>query len=96
MRYVKVYRFISFDLLFAAKIISIQRDSNNSVIPIKKHIKKGDDVIYIKYGQLNSQNQIYGLGRNIQLKIYKKDDKGRIIDYVADDTLIDEGELVND
>ena len=55
---------------------------------------KSSDQIYIRYGQLNSQDFIDGLGRKISLKpIYYRD---TIIDFDENNTFIEEGELHND
>jgi len=68
------------------------------VIPNKNHTYKhsddGDVKIYIRCGQLNSENRIIGLGRKIVLNpIYYRD---QIINLSEEKSYIEEGELKND
>ena len=40
-----------------------------TIVPLKKNVnKKSKEVIYIRYGQLDCENKMYGIGRKIMLE----------------------------
>ena len=92
---------IKHELLLNAKklledgIIVMKRNSQNQIIPYANHMDNlSSNEIYIRYGQLNSDQHIHGIGRKICL--FPKDNKESIREFREDLTYIDEGEFLDD
>ena len=76
-------------------LLIISRDNYKAINPLKEHLDKySKEEIYIRYGQLTSDNKICGIGRKISLspKYYRSE----IIDLIEDKTYIEEGQFKND
>ena len=89
-------KYLNFDEIIKKKKIIVKRDFQNQIIPAIYHKKKVDNYeIYIRHGQLTEQKLIDGVGRKITLKPFNYIGD-TIVDYVADETFIEEGEFFND
>ena len=74
-------------------LIIVKRDQSMSIIPSKRHIEKiSKEQICIRYGQLNSENKIDGLGRKIT--VVPKFSGLAIIEIDEENTFIEEGEFI--
>ena len=75
------------------KIYIPKQTENDTTIQITQPSQSISSISITK-GQLTNDNKINGLGRKITLKPFNYY-KGIIIDYVPDDTYIEEGEFTN-
>ena len=76
--------------LLEAGLITLARDNVNEIIPYKFNFDESNrDYVYIKCGQLNSDNKIIGIGRKIRLNPKYYNDI--IVDFYDSETFIEEG-----
>jgi len=92
---VKENKLLDAKKLISEGIIIIRRDSNQDVVPFKKVVDKvTNEEIYIRYGQLDSNNKINGIGTKITLR--PKYYSGKIFEFIENGTFIEQGEFNND
>ena len=76
-------------------LVIIKRNEEKEIIPYSSHLDKiSDEEIYIRCGQLDSNNKLDGIGRKITLRpiYYRK----CVTDFTSETTYIEEGEFKND
>lgn len=73
-------------------LVIIERNKDEEIIPFSTHLDKiSKNVIYIRYGQLNNQNEICGLGRKIHLSMKYSDNGKEFLGFDEETTYIEEG-----
>ena len=82
--------------LIEERLIIVRRDqSTNEFVQYSKLVSDKDEnnQIYIRYGQLNEDGKLHGVGRKISLKPIYFSQSQFISDFDKDKTYIEEGEL---
>ena len=80
-------------------IIIFKRQPNHELVPFsqiltKSNHKDQNQTIYIRQGQLNSDQKLHGIGAKITLK--PKYFNSKIYSFVENDSFIEQGEFKND
>ena len=54
-------------------LLIVKRDEENKILKVKKDYKREDKDVFLRYGQLDSEDKINGLGRRIYLREYSEE-----------------------
>ena len=95
LKIVKEEKLLNAKKLLEKGLIILSRGEDNAISPLKDHFDKvSTEEIYIRYGQLTSENKINGIGRKVRLSPRYTDDY--IVGFYEENTYFEEGEFKKD